>query len=207
LGVLEQIVVLNSVLSLPAEEAARANVYGLLARLFYAPPDAALLKSLTDAPDIQAEDGGELASAWKALKQVAATSDPEAVRDEYDTVFVGTGKSPVTLYVCAYSIRYSSDTPLAALRGELARLGLGRREGVNEPEDHIATLCDTMRHLIAVQRRELDEQRAFFMRWIAPSFAALCDAIEAEPQTAFYKPVARFAKVFFDIERTAFELH
>jgi TorA maturation chaperone TorD len=199
-------VVLNSVLSLPAEEAARANVYGLLARLFYAPPDAGLLKSLAAAPDIRAEDG-EIASAWSSLKEAAATSDPEAVRDEYDTVFVGTGKSPVTLYVCAYSIRYSSETPLAALRGELARLGLARREGVNEPEDHIATLCDTMRHLIAVQRRELDEQRAFFMRWIAPSYDALCDAIEAEPQTGFYKPVARFAKVFFDIERTAFEMH
>jgi TorA maturation chaperone TorD len=54
------------------EEAARANVYGLLARLFYAPPDAALLKSLADAPDIQAEDSGELASAWKALSRRAS---------------------------------------------------------------------------------------------------------------------------------------
>jgi TorA maturation chaperone TorD len=193
-------------MSLPPEEEARAGFYNLLARLFYAPPDGALLQSLATAPDIQAEDG-ELASSWKSLKEVAANTDPESVRDEYDTVFVGTGKSPVTLYACAYSIRYSSDTPLAALRGDLMRLGLGRREGVNEPEDHIATLCDTMRHLIGVQGRDLGEQRAFFMRWIAPSCAALCDAIEAEPQTAFYKPVARFAKVFFDIERTAFELH
>ena len=42
--------------TLPAEEVARANFYGLLARLFYAPPDAALLRnkayarSLNNAP-------------------------------------------------------------------------------------------------------------------------------------------------------------
>jgi TorA maturation chaperone TorD len=130
------------------------------------------------------------------------------VRDEYDTAFVGTGKSPVTLYACAYSIRYASEAPLARLRGELAELGLARREDASEPEDHIAALCDTMRHLIAVQKRDLEVQGAFFNRWIAPSAAPLCNAIEADSSTAaFYKAVARFAKVFFDIERTAFEMH
>jgi TorA maturation chaperone TorD len=193
-------------MSLAPEEQARAEFYTLLARLFYAPPDSALLQSLASASGIEAEDD-ELARTWKGLREAAADANLEEVRDEYDTVFVGTGKSPVTLYACAYSIRYASEAPLAALRADLARLGLERREGVHEPEDHIATLCDTMRHLIAVQARDLDEQRAFFERWIAPAVGALCAAIEAEPRTAFYRPVARFAKVFFDIERTAFEMH
>jgi TorA maturation chaperone TorD len=192
-------------MSLAPEEEARAGFYNLLARLFYAPPDAALLKSLAEAADIEAEDG-ELASAWRSVKQAARASDLEAVRDEYDTVFVGTGKSPVTLYACAYSIRYASEAPLAALRGDLARLGLSRREGVSEPEDHIATLCDTMRHLIAVKQADLAEQRSFFTRWISPSYAGLCNAIEEAPGTSFYKPVARFANAFLRIEQTAFDM-
>jgi len=194
---------LNFVVTLPPEEVARANFYGLLARLFYAPPDEGLLETLAATTDIDAEEGG-IAEAWQELARAAAEADAEAVRDEYDTVFVGTGKSPVTLYACAYSIRYSSEAPLAELRGELAKLGLARREEASEPEDHIAALCDTMRHLI--QKRDLAEQRRFFQRWIEPAAQSLCNAIEKEPGTSFYKPVARFAKAFFDIERNAFEM-
>jgi TorA maturation chaperone TorD len=196
---------LDFVSTLPPEEVARANFYGLLARLFYAPPDAQLLETLAGAADIEAEDGG-ISEAWQGLCRAAAGADPEAVRDEYDTAFVGTGKSPVTLYASAYSIRYASEAPLVELRGELAALGLARRDDASEPEDHIAALCDTMRHLVAVQKRDLAVQSAFFKRWIAPSAGPLCDAIGAAPTTSFYRPVARFAKAFFDIEQSAFEM-
>jgi TorA maturation chaperone TorD len=196
---------LNFVLSLPPEEVARANFYGLLARLFYAPPDAQLLETLAAAKEIEAEDGG-IDAAWQGLCRAAGEADAEAVREEYDGAFVGTGKSPVTLYTTAYSIRYASEAPLAELRGDLAALGLARREDAGEPEDHIAALCDTMRHLIAVQKREPAEQSVFFKRWIGPAAGPLCDATEADPSTSFYKAVARFAKAFFDIEQSAFEM-
>ena len=204
-GAREEVQRLDFVSTLPPEEVARANFYGLLARLFYAPPDAQLLETLAGAADIEAEDGG-ISEAWQGLCRAAAGADPEAVRDEYDTVFVGTGKAPVTLYASAYSIRYASEAPLAELRGELAALGLARRDDASEPEDHIAALCDTMRHLVAVQKRDLAVQSAFFKRWIAASAGPLCDAIEAAPTTSFYRPVARFAKAFFDIEQSAFEM-
>lgn len=196
---------LHFVPTLPPEEVARANFYGLLARLFYAPPDAPLLQTLAHATGIEAEDGG-IGQAWHELCRAAGEADPEAVRDEYDTVFVGTGKSPVTLYTCAYTIRYASEAPLAALRGELAGLGLARREDAGEPEDHIAALCDTMRHLIAVQKRDVAVQAAFFNRWIGPAAGPLCDAIEAGPATAFYRSVGRFAKAFLEIEQSGFEM-
>ena len=191
--------------TLPPEEVARANFYGLLARLFYAAPDAALLQAIAGAGEIEAEGGG-IAAAWQGLARAADRADPEAVRDEYDTAFVGTGKAPVTLYACAYSIRYSSETPLAGLRGELAALGLERREGAAEPEDHIAALCDTMRHLIAEQKSPLEMQSQFFGRWMRPAFEALCDAIERDPNTAFYKHVGHFAKAFLLLEQSAFEM-
>ncbi|HEY7240505.1 MAG TPA: molecular chaperone TorD family protein [Burkholderiales bacterium] len=196
---------LNFAATLPPEEVARANFYGLLARLFYEPADAHLLATLAGATGMDTEDG-EIGPAWERLCLAAGQTDKEAVREEYDTVFVGTGKAPVTLYTSAYSIRYASEAPLVGLRGELAALGLARREGANEPEDHISALCDAMRHLIAVQKRDLAEQSAFFKRWIGPVAGPLCDAIEAEPSLLFYKSVARFAKAFFDLEQSAFEM-
>jgi TorA maturation chaperone TorD len=183
------------------EEEARANFYGLLARLFYAPPDVALLKAIAaDKLD------GELGVPWEDLADAARKADPELVREEYETAFIGTGKAPVTLYTTAYAIRYSNEVPLAELRGELARLGLARREKAREPEDHIAALCDIMRHLVAKQQNDLDEQSRFFNRWIRPTVEPLCSAIERSDKTDFYKHVARFAKSFFSAEQTAFEM-
>ena len=188
----------------PPEELARANFYGLLARLFYAPPDEALLKALAASDELDAEDE-TLAARWRELIAAASVTAPDAVREEYDSVFVGTGKAPVTLYAGAYSLRYTNETPLAALRGDLASLGFARRGEVGEPEDHIAALCETMRHLIA-ERRALEEQRRFYRRWFAPNVEALCAAIEENAQTSFYRSVARMAKAFFSLEQSAFEM-
>jgi TorA maturation chaperone TorD len=189
---------------IPPEEAARANFYALLARLFYAPPDTALLKAIS-AEKIEGQESG-LSQAWSDLAQAASHADAEAVREEYETAFIGTGKAPVTLYTSAYTIRYSSEVPLAELRGELARLGLARRSDAGEPEDHIAALCDTMRHLIAEQKMGLEEQRRFFNRWIAPAAERLCTAIDTNASTCFYRGVGRLAKAFLTLEQAAFEM-
>lgn len=182
------------------EEQARADIYGLLARLLYAPPDAALLKAIASGAM-----EGELGLAWVELAKAAAQADPESVREEYESAFIGTGKAPVTLYTTAYTIRYANEAPLAELRGQLAHLGLARRAEAREPEDHIAALCDTMRHLVA-QQKNLEAQRDFFQRWIRPGADPLCAAIERSDKTAFYKPVAALAKTFFALEQTAFEM-
>jgi len=187
------------------EEGARANFYGLLGRLFYAPPDAALLQAIARADEIDAKEGG-VALAWRDLARAAAGADPDAVREEYETAFVGTGKAPVTLYACAYSIRYTNEVPLAELRADLVALGLARRSGATEPEDHIAALCETMRHLITEQKAELAVQQRFFTRWIRPAMEPLCNALVDSEITYFYESVARFAKTFFELELAAFEM-
>ena len=191
--------------ALPPEEVARANFYGLLARLFYAPPDERLLDAIASSGSIEAEGGG-IAAAWQALAAAAGAADTESVREEYEAAFVGTGKAPVTLYTTAYTVRYSSETPLAQLRGELAAMGLARRSDAFEPEDHIAGLCDAMRHLIAEQKRDLSEQSRFFGRWLAPAADPLCDAIRTHPGALFYRYVADFAKSFFRLEHSSFEM-
>lgn len=189
----------------PPEEAARANFYGLLARLFYAPPDTALLRTLAAADELEAEDGG-IALAWRELSKAAAEADPEALREEYEAAFIGVGKAPITLYTSAYSMRYTNEAPLAQLREQLSRLGLARRGESPEPEDHIAALFEVMRHLIAEQSRPLEEQRQFFERWIWPAAQPLCDAITKSELTPHYRPVAKFARAFLELEHSAFEM-
>jgi TorA maturation chaperone TorD len=196
---------LQFVQTLPAEEVARANFYGLLARLFAAPPDAALLRTLAAAEELEAEDGG-IALAWRDLAKAAADADAEAVREEYEAAFIGVGKAPITLYTSAYSMRYTNEAPLAQLRGELSALGLARRSESSEPEDHIAALFEVMRHLIAEQKRGLEEQKRFFERWLWPVAQPLCDAINKSELTPHYRPVAKFTRAFLDMEHSAFEM-
>jgi TorA maturation chaperone TorD len=191
--------------TLAPEETARANIYGLIARFFQAPPDAALLQLIATDAGLEAEEG-TVAQAWRDLAQAAVSADAEAAREEYDAVFIGVGKAPLTLYTSAYSIRHSNELPLVELRRDLAVLQLGRRGEVNEPEDHIAALCEVMRHLIAVQKPALEDQKRFFERWIWPVAPSLCGAIEKSAQIRFYRPVGRFAFAFFELEHSAFEM-
>ena len=195
---------LNMLETLPPEELARANFYGLLGRLFYAPPDHALLEGLAGADELAA-DASVMGDAWRALVKAAAIADLDDARETYESAFIGTGKAPVTLYTTAYTMRFSSEVPLVSLRSNLAELGFARHGSSHEPEDHIAALCDAMRHLITA-KTELAQQVRFFTRWIAPAAQPLCDAIAKQRRGTFYEYVARFAGAFFDLERSAFQM-
>src|SRR6185503_8302542 len=80
----------------PAEEAARADFYALLARLFHDAPDAALLAALAHAPELEA--GSPLAGEWRDLTWASRAMDADAARTEYDALFVGVGKAEVSIY-------------------------------------------------------------------------------------------------------------
>jgi hypothetical protein len=73
---------------LPEEEVGRARIYGLLARLFSAPPDAALLDAMAGADEVDAEEG-TLVDAWLGLCRAAAHIDEEAAGVEYRRAFGG----------------------------------------------------------------------------------------------------------------------
>jgi TorA maturation chaperone TorD len=128
------------------------------------------------------------------------------VEEEYDGVFVGVGKAPVSLYTCAYSIRYANEAPLVDLKAQLADLGLARQAGSSEPEDHVAALCDVMRNLIAEKKADLAVQKVFFDKWIWPTAEPLCTAIRLSNRTSFYKAVAAFAFELCALEHSAFEM-
>ena len=190
------------------EDQARADFYALIARLFYTGPDAALLAAIAGADDIAgADETTPLAAAWRALGAAAAAMDAEAAQEEYDSVFVGTGKAEITPYVTQYLAESMKENVLVQLRAELAAMGLARARGVAEYEDHFSGLCEVMRHLIffgsdvAVQK-----QKSFFLRYLVPCYAIVCDAVIASPNTNFYKHVARFTKVFLDVETESFDI-
>jgi len=193
--------------ALAPEDAARANFYGLLARLYYAPPDRALLAALAGADEITAQGGDTpLALAWRELKDGAATLDEDAARREFEALFIGTGKAEVSPYAGAYVKRSRADQQLVALRQYLAQHRLGRQSGVNEPEDHFAALCDVMRHLVAELHAAPGAQREFFTAFVWSSTVSYCDATERAERAAFYRLVARFARRFLEVEHALFEL-
>jgi len=193
------------------EDRARANVYGVLANLFYGPPSAALLHDIAIAGLVGGDtDCSPLAGPWCALQQAARSASPEAVEQEYTNTFITAGRPPVFLYGSVYQTGFLMDKPLAQLRDDLAKIGLARNLQVGEPEDHISALCDVMRFLIIgadeVPPSDIAVQREFFMRHIASWYEQVCAAVENAEQTDFYKKVAAFAKEFFDLEVQSFEI-
>ncbi len=188
------------------EETARADLYGLLAALFYAPPSQQLLDTIAAAP---ADGDGVLQQAWTGLAVACKEYRAEQVRNEYETLFIGVGKPEVMLYGSYYLSGFLMEKPLAALRGDLGRLGLQRDDGIPESEDHIAALCEVMRYLIAsddIAQAGMAAQKQFFAEHMQPWVERMCDAVIAHPHAHFHAALAHFTKCFFEVEMQAFDM-
>lgn len=189
---------------LQPEDEARAAIYGLVARLFFAPPDAGTLAYVLHANAFEGDS--KVALAWRKLVEACDKAFPVLLENEHTELFVGVGKAEVTPYLTRYVIKYATDNPLVELRRQLTHWGIARREDTNEPEDHVAGICEAMRFAIAVQHRPLEDQKVFFERFIYRGATAFCDAVTASGKANFYRLVAQFARDFFDLEREAFEM-
>jgi len=188
------------------EETARADLYGLLASLFYAPPSQELLGAIAQAP---ASGDGVLQQAWNDLAATCEEADVQKLRDEYESLFIGVGKPEVMLYASFYLSGFLMEKPLAALRTDLAGLGLARDDSMPESEDHIAALCEVMRYLIGsddVEHANLAMQKQFFNTHLQPWVGEMCEAVMHHPRAVFYSEVAQLAKHFFEVEAQAFEM-
>tara|TARA_R110001599_G_scaffold159052_2_gene346240 strand:+ start:52762 stop:53376 length:615 start_codon:yes stop_codon:yes gene_type:complete len=188
------------------EEAARADMYSLLATLLYAPPAQALLDTIASAPT---EGEGALQRAWTELVEACRVTRQEAVREEYEQLFYGVGRPEVMLYGSFYLSGFLMEKPLAALRTDLAKLGLQRADDIVESEDHLASLCAVMCHLITsddMMHANLQVQRDFFSEHMQQWVMDCCQAIQTSPHARFYRPVARLAETFFEVEIQAFAM-
>jgi TorA maturation chaperone TorD len=191
------------------EELARAELYGLLARLWYAAPDAELLGAFQVAPTEAPAAGAFLEEPWRHLVGVARGIDAAAARSEYDMLFGGIGKPEVYLFGSHYLSGFLNDKPLAQLRNDLDRLGLAREQAVSETEDHIACLFEVMRYLIAgedVAVANLTQQQAFFSTHVQPWLPAMCDAVTQHPKANFYAALAGLTRAFAEVEAQGFDM-
>ena len=191
------------------EETARAEIYGVLAALFYAAPTPALLESLRLAVTEAPAAGALLEASWTELVATARAMSVQEVVDEYDALFGGVGKPEVYLFGSHYLSGFLNEKPLAALRTELAELGLTRGDDMAETEDHYAYLCEVMRYLIAgddVAVANLTRQREFFTRHLQPWAQQMCETVSAHPKARFYKSLAGFTQTFTSVEAQGFDM-
>ena len=191
------------------EETARAEVYGLLAALYYAPPSTELMAQLRVAVTEAPAAGGYLEEPWRQLVAAARAIDDAAVVTEYDALFGGVGKPEIYLFGSHYISGFLNEKPLAQLRGDLAVLGLSRDDAMSETEDHFAYLCEVMRYLIAgdeVEVSNLTQQQKFFTTHVQPWANAMCDTIAAHPKARFYAALASFTSAFVGVEAQGFDM-
>ena len=191
------------------EETARAEIYGLLAQLFYQVPSPDLLAQLrvavTDAP----VEGSFLEEPWRQLVAASRACADVDVAAEYNHLFGGVGKPEIYLYASHYMSGFLNDKPVARLREDLAALGLERDDSMSETEDHFACLCEVMRYLIAgddVAVANLTHQMAFFSQHLQPWVPQMCQTLQAHPAAVFYARLAEFTEAFLSVETQGFDL-
>ena len=191
------------------EEIARAEMYGLLASLFYQPPGDELLAQLQAAVTEAPQQGGFLEEPWRDLVAQARAMTATQIAQEYNALFGGVGKPEVYLYGSHYLSGFLNEKPLVQLRDDLAALGLARDANMPETEDHLAYLMEVMRYLIAgddVSVCNLTQQSGFFSRHLQPWVSRLCQTLADHPRAVFYARVAALSEAFVSVESQGFDL-
>lgn len=187
------------------EEGLRAQCYRLLAGLLMAPPEQEAVERLSGLEG----DESALGQALTALGRAARGVSPTAIVEEYHELFIGVGRGELIPYGSYYLVGVLYDKPLARLRQDMARRGIARADGVPEPEDHIASLCEMMAGLIEGgfgAPGDQATQRKFFDAHVGPWAGQFFADLQAAESAHFYMPVGTVGSIFMEIEATAFEM-
>lgn len=191
------------------EELERAELYGLLARCWYAPPDQALFGQFAVAVTEAPRPGAFLEAPWQALVAAMRASSVADAGEEYDALFLGMGKPEIFLYGSHHVAGSLNEKPLVALRTDLAALGLTRDITASETEDHVAYLFELMRFLIAgddLAVCNLESQRRIFRAHLQPWVEQMCNEVERHPRARLYAALAVFTRAFIEVETQAFDM-
>jgi TorA maturation chaperone TorD len=184
-------------------DAARAQEYALLATLLVRAPDAALLTQLAGLRG----DASPLGLAHAGLGEAAAAVTAERVEREYFDLFIGLGRGELLPYASYYLTGFLHERPLARLREDLAAIGIARSEGVSEPEDHAAILCEIMAGVVGGQFPAPEgTDRDLFKRHLAPWIGRFFSDLERAEAGELYRRVGTLGRVFIEIETEAFAL-
>lgn len=187
------------------EDVLRARCYRLLARFLSSPPAAAELKSAAELSG----DASDLGRAIGAFAHVCARADAASVAEEYQELFIGLARGELVPYGSYYLTGFLHEKPLAKLRQDMARLGVAREQGVADPEDHIASLCEMMAGFIdgALGRAlSLEEQKAFFAAHIGSWAPVFFRDLEVAKASVLYATLGSVGRAFLAIEEGAFAM-
>jgi TorA maturation chaperone TorD len=186
-----------------AENQARSEMYRFVASLLSASPNQDMIVGIAALTG----DQTPLGQAITALSETARSTQAATVEREFFDLFIGVGRGELLPYASFYQTGFLNERPLAALRGDLTRLGVARIEGRFEPEDHIALLFEVMADLASgALAVDAGIEADFFARHIAPWAAQFFDDLAIAPSASFYRPVAEIGRLLVDIEARAFSL-
>ena len=191
--------------ALDEAERLRANVYALLARMLAHAPDTEELAEMS----VWNGDDTPLGTAISEFSKACKSADPEALYDEYETLFIGVGRGELLPYGSYYLTGFLNEKPLARLRGALRELGIERDPSVREPEDHIAALMDVMNGLILGlfgSPANLKQQKAFFSDHIEPWAPYFFKDLEKAKNATLYRHLGAIGREFLEVEKAAFEM-
>jgi TorA maturation chaperone TorD len=187
------------------EDQVRASLYALLGNVLLQIPDQTTLDQLAALEG----EVGDVGSAINTLSQIAKSMTPASVEREYNVLFIGVGRGEVLPYASYYLTGFLHEKPLADLRGKMRELGIQRKQGISEPEDHLGALCEMMAGMITGafgQPMSLQTQKEFFNAHIAPWAAHCFSDLEKAESAVLYAPVGSLGRLLMGIEQESFRI-
>ncbi len=184
----------------------RSDVYSLLAALLVRPPAARTLAGLAHLETLPATPA-PIEAAVDDLSNAAAETDALTVEREYTDLFIGTGRGELVPYASWYHEKLLAASPLARLRRDLAALGIDRRDGVRESEDHAGALCETMVLIIPRPQLTIAKQADFFGAHIAGWMPRFFRDLRQARAAVFYRAVGRLGEDFLLLEQRLLQKH
>ena len=185
---------------------ARQALYAFLTRVLAAPLRGKESETLSFFAGSDTPLGQAVTDLLDALKK----ADDSALDREYHDLFIGVGRGEMLPYASYYLTGFLNEKPLAELRRNMKRLGFARAEGVKEPEDHIASLCDVMSHLIEATQisggADIYEQDRFFSTHIKPWAGKFFADLKAAKSADTYRHIGRIGEIFMTIEEGGFAM-
>ncbi|MDA7969115.1 MAG: molecular chaperone TorD family protein [Gammaproteobacteria bacterium] len=184
------------------ERRLRADTYAVLAALLGSPPSRDLLDSLAriQMPRARGDGRDEISRAWQQLRG-AAGADLGLLQNEYHDLFIGPGRGQVVPFGSWHLTGFLMRQPLSDLRGDLRALGITPCARRNDPEDHIAALCENMAQIIPAAGADDARERRFFARHLLPWAGKFFGELQAAKSARFYEPVGMLGRRFMELER------
>jgi len=187
------------------EDRLRADTYRALGHLLAAPPGDETLALFAQAP--VSDDDDLLSVAWRMLAISAGRATAHEVSDEYQSLFIGLGRGELVPYASWYLTGFLMEQPLAKLRSDMRQLGFERQEGISEPEDHAAALCEIMALLAGGDEPGgLVTQAEFFENHIGPWMARFFRDLQQAPSARFYRAVGQLGEQFLETDQQYLEM-